>query len=136
MKHLHKNQKHQIFCCSCNNNVNARLTNGAEVYPLRDDLHHLPFWKCDKCNNFVGCHHKTKNNTKPLGNIPSPQLKKARQKIHELLDPLWKSKKINRSKLYKRISSYCGYKYHTAEIKTIIEARKIYKIVLFISRDL
>lgn len=46
----------KIFCCKCNKHIKARLTNGKEVYPYRSDLHKLPFWKCDQCKNFVGCH--------------------------------------------------------------------------------
>jgi hypothetical protein len=50
-----------IFCCECREKVNARLTEGEEIYPHREDLKDLPFWICDKCKNFVGCHHKTDN---------------------------------------------------------------------------
>ncbi len=62
-----------IYCCGCNEKIKARLTNGEEIYPHRTDLYLLPFWKCDSCGNFVGCHHKTDNPTKPLGCIPSHQ---------------------------------------------------------------
>ena len=60
-------KRRSIFCCGCQRKVDARLTNGEEMYPHRYDLANLPFWKCDVCQNFVGCHHKTKNRTKPLG---------------------------------------------------------------------
>ncbi|AUG88373.1 hypothetical protein PQC39_gp009 [Vibrio phage Vp_R1] len=114
-----------IFCCECGTEVVARLTNGKEVYPHREDLFNLPFWKCD-CGNFVGCHYKTDNPTKPLGCIPNPEIKKARGHIHALLDPIWESGKITRTGLYKRLSDKLGYKYHTAEIKCIVEARRVY----------
>lgn len=78
----------KIHCCECGNDVDARLTDGREIYPHRLDLFSLPFWKCDKCKNFVGCHHKTKYRTKPLGCIPTPEIKNARKQIHSLLDPL------------------------------------------------
>ena len=55
-----------LYCCGCDTGTEARLTNGAEIYPHRPDLHELPFWKCDKCGNFVGCHHKTKDRTRPM----------------------------------------------------------------------
>lgn len=42
-----------IFCCGCQTDVQARLTSGREVYPHRDDLASLPFWKCDGCGNTV-----------------------------------------------------------------------------------
>ena len=68
--------------------VEVRLTNGAEIYPHRKDLSELPFWKCDTCGNFVGCHHKTGDPTKPLGVIPTSEIKRARQHIHRILDPI------------------------------------------------
>ncbi len=118
-----------IHCCGCDVKVEARLTNGAEVYPHRPDLSAIPVWICGVCKNYVGCHHKTQNWTQPLGNIPTPEVRKARNHIHKILDPLWRSGKYKRKQLYAMISEKVGYKYHTAEIKTVDEARKIYQIV-------
>lgn len=119
-----------LYCCGCQKDVHARLTDGREVYPHRPDLFGLPFWKCDTCGNYVGCHHKTKDRTRPLGNIPTKELKNARQHIHRILDPLWKSGKQPRGKLYAKIASELGVKeYHTAEIKTLEDARRVYAIV-------
>jgi hypothetical protein len=118
-----------LYCCGCQKDVQARLTHGGEVYPHRSDLSDLPFWKCDTCKNYVGCHHKTKNRTKPLGNIPTKELKNARQHIHRILDPIWKDGKMPRGKVYAIIAEKIGYQYHTAEIRSVEEARKIYAIV-------
>jgi len=118
----------RIYCCECNQVVNARLTNGKETYSHRKDLAALPFWKCDVCNNFVGCHHKTRNRTKPLGCIPNIEIKNARKHIHSLIDPFWKSGRIARKTLYSAISNRLGYEYHTAEISSIEEARRVYRI--------
>lgn len=124
-----------LWCCGCKKDVDARLTSGEEVYAHRSDLYDLPFWKCDDCKNFVGCHHKTKDRTRPLGNIPTKELKNARQHIHRILDPLWKSGGIPRGKIYATIAREAGLKeYHTAEIKTIDDARKIYAIVKNIAK--
>jgi hypothetical protein len=120
----------RIFCCGCRCDVEARLTNGAEIYPHRGDLRELPFWKCDKCGNFVGCHHKTKNRTEPLGHIPTPELRDARKKLHALIDPIWRSGKMGRRELYEAISRDIGYNYHTAKIRTIEEARAAYKAAM------
>jgi hypothetical protein len=120
----------ELRCCGCDGEkVQARLTNGSEIYPHRKDLYSLPFWKCDSCGNFVGCHHKTKNRIQPLGCIPTPELKKARQHIHRLLDPIWESGKMSRKVIYEKISERIGWKYHTAQIRSVEEAREIYKIV-------
>lgn len=116
-----------IYCCQCAKEVDAQLTNGREIYPHRPDLHDLPFWKCDTCYNYVGCHYKSKNRTNPLGCIPNSEMRKARRHIHDLIDPVWKSGKIGRSSLYQQISAQTGKPYHTANIRTIEEARAVYR---------
>jgi hypothetical protein len=119
--------KKQIYCVACGHDVDARLTNGKELYPHRPDLFGLPFWRCDVCKNFVGCHHKTKNPTAPLGCIPTPELKNARKHIHALIDPVWQSGKMKRKDLYSAISKVIGWNYHTAKTKSIEEARAAYR---------
>ncbi|KAB2716623.1 zinc-finger-containing protein [Brucella intermedia] len=123
-----------IYCCGCSSDVNARLTDGAEIYPHRSDLARLPFWKCDACDNFVGCHHKTKQRTAPLGCIPTPEIKEARSHIHRILDPLWKSGRFKRRELYSKIANSLGIKeYHTAELRSVEQARDAYRAILEIS---
>lgn len=118
----------RLWCCQCQSDVDARLTSGAEVYPHRPDLASLPRWRCDGCGNHVGTHHKTSDPTRPLGNIPSPEIKRARIAIHELIDPAWKSKRVTRKDLYAHLSHSIGGEYHTAEIRTIEDARTVYRI--------
>lgn len=118
-----------IYCTGCGEDVEARLTTGKERYPHRPDLYELPFWKCDTCLGYVGCHHKTNNPTSPLGYIATPAILDARKKIHALLDPLWKSGKIKRGQAYAYVTKRLGKTYHNGEIKSIEEAREIYKIV-------
>lgn len=122
--------KKEIHCCGCDSKVKARLTNGEEIYPHRSDLYSLPFWRCDTCGNSVGCHHKTKDRTRPLGCIPTKEIKNARQHIHRLLDPIWKSGRIARKDVYQLITDKFGWTYHTAKIRDIEEARAIYRYLL------
>ena len=117
----------RVWCCGCGCDVDARLTDGREIYPHRADLRSLPFWRCDTCGNFVGCHHKTKNRTAPLGCIPTPELKEARKHLHALIDPIWQSGRMGRRELYEAISREVGWNYHTAKTRTIEEARAAYK---------
>lgn len=119
----------KIHCCGCEKKVDARLTDGSEIYPHRPDLHKLPFWKCDACGNNVGCHHQTDRPTQPLGCIATKEIKNARQHIHKIIDPIWKSGKMNRKEIYASLSIDLGHKYHTANIRTIEEARKVYRLV-------
>lgn len=126
-----------IYCCGCGADVQARLTSGRETYPHRYDLRSLPFWKCDACGNFVGCHHKTSDRTRPLGVIPTDDIKKARSHIHRILDPLWQGKKINRKILYRTIADRIGVaEYHTAEIRSVEQAREVYRVVQEIGQTL
>lgn len=125
-----------IYCTGCEEDVEARLTDGAERYPHRPDLADIIFWKCDTCGNYVGCHHKTSTPTKPLGVIATRPLLEARKKIHALLDPLWKSKKIKRGQAYAYVSKRLGYNYHNGEIRTIDEARTVYQIVAQLKEEL
>ena len=124
----------EIWCCGCEKKVHARLTNGAEIYPHRGDLAAQPFWRCDGCGNYVGCHHK--HGTAPLGCIPTPELRKARGHIHAILDPLWKSKKIGRSEIYAKLTEITGRRYHTAHIRSVEEAREIYRHVQEIAKEM
>lgn len=121
----------KIYCCGCQSTVDARLTYGSEVYPHRKDLATIPFWRCDVCRNWVGCHHKTKKPTTPLGVIPTPEIKKARQHIHRILDPIWKSGTMSRRDVYREIGRRLGMKkeYHTANIKSLEQARNVYRVV-------
>ncbi len=119
----------KIYCCKCSKSVEARLTDGSEIYPHRPDLYSLPYWVCDSCGNFVGCHHKTTNRTRPLGVIPTPEIKAERRKIHALIDPLWKSGKMHRKEVYKQLSKAIGKEYHTGEIRSVEDAKNILEVV-------
>ncbi len=120
----------RLFCCGCQEHVGVRLTDGREVYPHLPGLFEIPFWKCDDCGNHVGCHHKTKNRTAPLGCIPTPEIKKARQDLHRLIDPLWRSGKISRRRLYAQIVEGFGRdNYHTADPRNLDEVAAVRGIV-------
>lgn len=124
-------RERMIYCCGCAAEVSTRLTSGTEIYPHRLDLRDLPFWKCDGCGNFVGCHHKTADRTRPLGCIPTPEIKHERQRIHRDLDPLWKSGRFSRRELYAMIAAKIGVsEYHTAEIQSVEQARSVHRAVL------
>jgi hypothetical protein len=76
----------------------------------------------------VGCHHKTSNPTNPLGVIPTKEIMNARKHIHKLLDSLWNSGK-QRGKIYAELSRELGWNYHTGDIKTLDEAREVYRLL-------
>lgn len=119
----------KIYCTGCEKEVEARLTDGSEIYPYRADLYDLPFWKCDTCASYVGCHYKTEDRTRPLGYLASKKYRDLKIQIHALLDPLWKSGRLSRKEIYNKISKKLGRQYHTGEIKSVKEANKIIKFI-------
>lgn len=129
-------ERREIWCCACGRASDCRLTDGREIYPHRPDLAALPFWKCIVCGNHVGCHHKTTDRTKPLGTIPGPEMRNARRHIHARLDPIWKQHRLDRKDLYARLTTVLGRQYHTAELRTIGEARAVYAAIVAIEREL
>ena len=129
-------QNLEIFCCGCNQHTQARLTNGSEIYqkPIdvafwhkNEEYVNLPFWICDICKNYVGCHHKTKTPTKPLGCIPTEEIRKWRGYLHRLIDKHWKTSQ-ERKEVYSKITKEIGCQYHAAEIRSVDEAQRIYAI--------
>ena len=73
-------------CLHCGDE--CRLTDGAEIYPHRQDLASKPIWKCDPCGATVGCHP---GGTRPLGKAADAPTRRARMMLHQhMLDPLWK----------------------------------------------
>lgn len=129
--------KRSIYCAGCAGDVEARLTTGRECYPHRPDLADLPFWKCDACGNWVGCHHKTEKPTHPLGCIATPEIKALRVQIHRIVDPLFKKRIISRKNLYRRIADRLGTSgYHTGEIRSVEEAETVLAIVKKISVEI
>lgn len=118
----------KIYCCPCQQYVEANEISGREAYPHRADLQSKLFWQCPHCLHFVGSHA----DGKPLGVIPTKALREARKHIHARLDPLHKTQSRNRwtrKALYKAISKRLGYEYHTAELRSIEEARKVWSIL-------
>lgn len=125
----------RLYCCGCKQDVHPRLTDGTEIYPHRKDLGALPFWKCGDCGNYVGCHHKTADRTKPLGCIPTSEIRNARSHLHALIDPVWRSGRMSRGKVYDRLSKALGRRFHTADIRSVEEAREAYRIAKSVLPD-
>lgn len=123
----------KIYCVGCSEDVDAELVSGKEVYPHRSDLVDIPFWRCPVCHNFVGCHYKSANPTRPLGVIATKKLKRMRMAIHRQLDSMWringrKNKKL-RGEIYRELSQRLGFDYHTGNIQSEEDAYKVLKIL-------
>ena len=122
-----------LYCCGCLGEVQAVQCTGAEIYPHRLDLADKVLWQCPACKNYVGCHP---GGSVALGNIPTPELRAARSHVHAILDPIWKGGRMRRGQLYARISAKIGKPYHTGEIKSVFDARVVYRVLKSIVAEL
>ncbi|ASA22025.1 zinc-finger-containing protein [Paenibacillus donghaensis] len=62
-------------------------------------------YKCTGCDAYVGTHKGTKN---PLGTLANKELRELRKKAHEVFDPCWKDKHMQRKSAYRRLKEFMG----------------------------
>lgn len=128
-----------IYCCECKRRVLAISVRGHVVYPDWRKYRSVAkkiFWQCPHCKNFVGSHENCKDK-KPLGCIPTKKLKRLRQNLHAVLDPLYKSGKITRTQLYKRMAKELDIpEYHTANLRSEAEAKQAWLAAMKIRDEL
>lgn len=86
---------HPVKCGYCHRD--AERVGAEKLYPHRRDLLGKWFWDCAPCGAYVGCHPSTTN---PLGRLANAELRAAKQSVHRVLDPLWKSGKMKRKEAY------------------------------------
>ena len=122
-------KQEKIFCVKCDKKVKVELVSGMDIYPNRTDLYNLNFWRCYVCRNYVGCHNKIGTGKKPLGIIPSQELRIRRQEIHKILDPIWKTNKATRKRVYQYLSNKIGKEYHTGDIRTVTQADRVIRFL-------
>lgn len=86
----------------------AAMVKGREIYPHRQDLQDLNFWRCTPCDAHVGCH--TRNGilglegTEPLGRLANADLRKAKSAAHRAFDPLWQNGVMTRFEAYRKLA--------------------------------
>lgn len=130
-----------VWCVQCNRDVDARLVTGRDIYPRErhKELWEQPFYRCPHCAGHVGTHHKhvkEGQDPAPLGCIPTPALRDARRHIHAILDPLWKGDPplYRRPSIYAEVSRRIGVPFHTSEIRSVDDARAVWRVVKAIAR--
>lgn len=123
----------KVYCCKCEEDVEAVERRGADIHFGRPDLYELVFWQCRACLNYVGSHKNLR--ATPLGNIPTPEMRGMRMQINNILDPIWKDKYMERREVYAALSQALGYNYHTAHIKTMEEGKRALEAVTILSRE-
>lgn len=98
--------KHDMLCPYCKKE--AKFGPNEEFYGKRYGKSYLCYY-CLDCRAYVGTHNNTE---KPLGTMANTSLRKMRQHVHGILDPLWKSGKMSRRSVYQMLSDKLGRDVH------------------------
>lgn len=93
----------QPQCPYCNRE--SELVTGERIYPHRRDLHKKHFYLCEACDAYVGCHPGSK---RPLGRLADSVLREWKQKVHAVLDPLWRQHHMTRKAAYSYLADRMG----------------------------
>lgn len=117
------NMDERIYCVACSKNVYAKCVTGDFIYPHRTDLANKRFYRCPHCGNYVGTHE----DGRPLGTIPTPELRKCRSWVHKVIDSHWLPTRDTqkRKELYADLSRLLGREYHTGELNSREECMKV-----------
>ena len=95
------NETSLLRCPSCGQKLT--LVTGKKLHPYTIEAWKKYFWMCCECLMWVGCHPNSK---KPLGTVADYELRQLRIECHDLIDPLWKSRQIERRELYDKLSKF------------------------------
>lgn len=80
-------------------------------------------WVCERwpdCDAYVGCHGNTR---KPLGTLANGKLRKLRNHLHRLFDPLWRDGDMTRDEAYRWLADKLGLPQAKAHIAMLNEDR-------------
>lgn len=114
-----------IYCTVCKQDVAAQECYGRHIYLRRPDLADKRFYMCPTCGNYVGTH----KDGRPLGTIPSPELRDQRKWVHNVIDPYWlghgHADRAKRKQLYSALSEALGKEYHTGNLNSREECVKV-----------
>ena len=116
-----------ISCPVCNRE--AEYVSGKEIYPHREDLYALGFYRCSEhIDYYVGCH---KGTDKPLGVLANKEHRLWKIKCHAIFDPQWKSKKNTRRHLYSKLSHAMNIPFNKTHFGmfTIDQLMQAYEII-------
>ncbi len=98
----------------------------------RDDIADNNYWRCEPCDAHVGCHPHT---TVPLGKLADYDLRRAREDLHRVFDPIWKRRARNaphrfevavRNELYQELATRMGLTWQQCHI-ALFDHALIYK---------
>lgn len=80
----------QVYCCKCHKEVDAQLVSGMTTNVHRPEYWKRRYYQCPQCLNYCLA-QKFDDEWKPMASIAGPALRAERQRLHDLLDPVWKA---------------------------------------------
>ena len=83
----------------------SEAADGTRIYPHRPDLADKLFFICAPCGAWVGTHRST---GQPLGRLANAELRRLKQSVHAVFDPLWEAK-IRRDNCTKKKARGAAY---------------------------
>lgn len=117
------------YCCECGKNVALELVGGKDIYPHREDLYHLEFWRCPKCKNYTGKYEGE------YPTLPSDHIRKCRYIAHRQLDSIWRDRKL-KGEYYSYMSNIFKRDFHWGMVRSDKEAdRALYYTQEFLDKE-
>lgn len=81
------------------------LVTGFDIYPHRQDLWDLPFWRCAGCYAYSGCH---KGTTHAKARVANKTTRDLRREAHAFIDPIWQGGYRTRKWVYEQLRQVTG----------------------------
>lgn len=124
----------KVICPYCHRP--AELVDGKAIYPSRPDLYQKKFWLCTLCDAYVGTHRGSKAHN-PLGRLANAELRRAKQDVHRVFDPLWKTKQMTRNEAYRWLAEELGIDRKECHIGMfdVDRCRQAFEIVMQLKRQ-
>ena len=98
-------EKLKVTCPYCGRH--AKLITGSVLYPHRQELSHLWFWRCSPCGAYVGTHENSPRHT-PKGSLANAKLRAMRSTAHHFLDAHWRTQNSSRRQVYTKLAEFMG----------------------------
>lgn len=99
----------KVICPKCNKE--APWVENKERYGRNYGKSYMCYY-CKDCDTYVGCHNNTRI---PLGTMADKETLEWRMKAHAKLDPIWRSGKKSRKKIYLFLKDAFGEQVHIGE---------------------
>lgn len=109
----------KIFCCHCQQDVNAIKKSGLEMFGEGSKAASTSFFVCG-CGNYVGVKKGKKN---PSGNIPTHQMRKVSNLVQSRIKAMTDFKVATYKECSSNITKSLGFTYRIGALKSLQQAQ-------------